>query len=195
MSSTDDLERVEITSSEELRRWLEENHTQRESIWLVTYKKANIQKYVSWGEVVDEVLCFGWIDSVARKLDQERTMVLLSPRKPTSAWSKINKEKVEKLEKAGRMTEAGRRKVRDAKLNGTWSFLDDVEALTIPDDLAKAFAEYKDAESNFREYTPSVQRSILEWIKLAKRSETRESRIVKTTNMAASGLTGVFPPK
>ena len=195
MSSTDDLERVEITSSEELRHWLRENHTQTESIWLVTYKKAITQKYVSWSDVVDEVLCFGWIDSVARKLDRERSMVLLSPRSSASAWSKINKEKAEKLEKAGRMTEAGRRKISDAKLNGSWSFLDDVEALIIPDDLAIAFAEHKGAESNFRAYAPSLQRSILEWIKLAKRSETRANRIVKTTNMAASGLSGKFPPK
>ena len=122
-------------------------------------------------------------------------MVLLSPRSSSSTWSKVNKEKVEKLEKAGRMTEAGRRKVRDAKLNGTWNFLDDVDALIIPDDLAAAFAEHKYAEGNFREYSPSLQHSILEWIKLAKRSKTRASRIAKTTHMASSGLKGVFPPK
>lgn len=93
------------------------------------------------------------------------------------------------------MTKAGRRKISDAKLNCTWSFLDDVEALVIPDDLALAFAKHNDTERNFRAYPPSLQRSILEWIKLARRSETRASRIVKTANMAASGVSGVFPPK
>lgn len=118
---------------QELRRWFEENHRQQESIWLVTYKKNVPDKYVSIQEVLDEVLCFGWMDGRRMKLDDERTLQLLSPRK-TEHWSKTYKDRVAKLTQAGRMHEAGLKAVEAAKQSGMWDFLNDVDALIKPDD-------------------------------------------------------------
>jgi uncharacterized protein YdeI (YjbR/CyaY-like superfamily) len=107
MVKTENFEQVLIESSSQLRDWLQKNHTQQESIWLVTYKKEQIEKYVSVQEVLDELLCFGWIDGVRRKLDEEKTMQLIAPRK-VQHWTKTYKDRFAKLEKDGRMTDAGR---------------------------------------------------------------------------------------
>lgn len=124
----DALQQVEVRSRRELRRWLECNYAQSESVWLVTFKKAAGSLNVPWAELEEEALYFGWIDSVPRRLDAERSMILLSPRKPGSAWSAINKLKVARLTATGQMTPAGLAKVDAAKAEGSSSFLDDVEA-------------------------------------------------------------------
>lgn len=165
-----------------------DNHESAESIWLVTFKKTSGKPYVSYDVVVEEALCFGWIDSLPRKLDDERTMLLLSPRKPGSAWSKANKERVERMNAAGKMRPAGLRKIEEAKADGSWTFLDDVEALVVPDDLAAALAEYENAEKNFADFPPSTKRGILEWIKHAKRAETRSKRVRETAELASRNV-------
>ena len=180
----DELENIEVASVAELRAWLEENYGQEESVWLVTYKKAVLDKYVSIGEVLDELLCFGWMDGRRKKLDEERTMQLVSPRK-TQHWAKSYKERVARLTQEGRMHEAGLAVVAEAKASGMWHFMDDVDALIVPDDLQVALQGQPPAWENYEAFPDSVKRDILRWIKLAKREETRRKRIEKTANLAA----------
>ncbi|MGB3683111.1 MAG: YdeI/OmpD-associated family protein [Rubrobacteraceae bacterium] len=183
-----DFPRAQVESREEWRAWLNANHESAESIWLVTFKKDSGKPYVSYDDVVEEAICFGWIDSLPRKLDDERTMLLLSPRKPGSAWSKANKDRVERMNAAGKMRPAGRQKIEQSKADGSWTFLDDVETLVIPDDLAAALAEYENAEENFAAFPRSAKRGILEWIKQAKRTETRSKRVRETAELASKNV-------
>jgi uncharacterized protein YdeI (YjbR/CyaY-like superfamily) len=134
MVKTENFIQVEIISAAQLRDWLEQNHTQKESIWLVTYKKEVPDKYVSTQEILDEILCFGWIDGIRRKLDEQKTMQLLAPRQ-VQHWTKTYKDRFSKLEKEGRMTDAGREAVLISKRNGLWNFMDDVDALIKPADF------------------------------------------------------------
>jgi len=179
-----DKAKVEVTSSAELRTWLEANHAQEDSIWLVTYKKHMGAKYVSREEVLDEILCFGWIDGRRMKLDADRTMQLIAPRK-TQHWAKSYKDRVAKLEKEGRMHEAGRAVIEASKANGMWTFMDDVDALIVPDDLQTALDANPPAATNFDASAPSYKRNILRWIKLAKTDKTRAKRIAKTADFAS----------
>jgi uncharacterized protein YdeI (YjbR/CyaY-like superfamily) len=183
----EDLQRVEVTSRKALRGWLSKNHTQNESVWLVTYKKPDT-RYIPYGDVVEEVLCFGWVDSLPRKLDDRRSMLLLAPRKAKSAWSKPNKERVERLMKAGLMKPAGLKVVEEAKAKGLWNKLDAVEALETPPDLAKALAKFKTAQKNFEAFPRSAKRGILEWILQARKPETRAARIVETVEKAKDNI-------
>ncbi len=184
----DNYQRVEVTSREQWRNWLVDNHQQLESIWLVTYKKHTRDRYLAYDEIVEEALCFGWIDSLPRKLDSERTMLLLSPRRKGSYWSRLNKERVQRLVDLELMTLAGMAKVEQAQADGTWSFLDDVEALVIPDDLAKALAENPTASKYFENFSPSSKKGILQWIKQSKRETTRTKRISETLAKAEKNI-------
>jgi len=179
-------DRVEVASRAELRAWLEANHRRPDSIWLVTFKSGDA-RYLPYGEIVEEALCFGWVDSLPRALDATRTMLRLSPRKPGSAWSKLNKDRVERMIAGGRMTAAGLRVVEAAKRSGTWSKLDDVEALEVPADLAAALLRHPGSQAAWDGFPRSVRRGILEWIAQAKRPETRAKRIDETAQKAARG--------
>ena len=184
-----DLERVEVTSRQELRTWLELNHRQPESVWLVTYKKSvRPELYVPWEDVVQELLCFGWIDSQAAKLDDERRMVRISPRKPGSAWSGVNKRHVEELARSNLIEQAGWERIREAKRDGSWEFLDDVEAGIIPDDLGAAFDAVPGSRERFDRFPRSTTRATLEWIKRAKRPDTRRQRIAETVLNSDRGV-------
>lgn len=184
-----DHERVVVRSRAEWRAWLSEHHTQTESIWLVTYKKsARPELHVPWTDVVQEAICFGWIDSQASKLDEERRMVRLSPRKRGSAWSAINKAHVAELSEQGLITDAGWEKIEAAKQDGSWEFLDDVEAGIIPEDLATAFESVPGSRESFEAFPRSTTRATLEWIKRAKRPETRQQRISQTVEKSAAGV-------
>ena len=188
-SSVTHLERVEVTSCAELRSWLEANHRQSESVWLVTYKKSvRPELYVPWDEVVRELLCFGWIDSQAAGLDGERRMVRISPRKPGSAWSAVNKRHVEELSRNTLIEEAGWEPIREAKRDGSWEFLDDVEAGIIPGDLAEAFETTPGSREQFDRFPRSTARATLEWIKRAKRPDTRQKRIAETVQKSVEGV-------
>jgi uncharacterized protein YdeI (YjbR/CyaY-like superfamily) len=182
------LKEVEIENRKELRLWLSKNHTQLESVWIVTYKKATVTKYVPYEAIVEEALCFGWIDSLPRSLDAERTMLRLSPRKPKSAWSRANKERAENLIQQRKMRPEGLAKIKQAQANGSWNFLDDVQENIIPKDLSTALAKAPLAKTNFDAFPPSSKRGILEWIKQAKKPETRLSRIRETVEKAAKNI-------
>lgn len=172
----------------EWRAWLAEHHDRPDGVWLVTYKKATGKPRLEYEESVEEALCFGWIDSKAQKLDDERSMLWFAPRKRGTGWSKPNKERVERLIAAGLMTPPGLAKVDAARADGSWTKLDAVEALEIPDDLVAAFVTHPGALPNFEAFPRSVKRGILEWITQARRPETRAARIEETARLAAQNI-------
>ena len=188
-----DFPKIEFRSRQQLRDWLDANHATASSFWLVSFKKHVTDRYVPYGDIVEELLCYGWIDSRTRRVDDDRTMLLVGPRKPGSTWSASNKKRVAKLENAGLMTPAGRKPIDAAKRDGAWSFLDDIENVVIPDDLDSALQENKTAQREFDRFNRSAKKVILLWIKTAKRSETRAKRVRETVRLAAKGLKAAHP--
>ena len=174
---------VEVLSRQELRGWLVEHHRQSMGVWLISHKKSS-PHYLPYDVIVEEALCFGWIDSQPRSLDDARSQVYLSPRKAASAWSKANRERAEHLIAEGLMTPAGLIKIEHAKADGQWDFLVDVQSGVIPNDLATALQANPVAEQYFTAFPPSSKRIILEWIKMAKTAETRGKRIAETVAKA-----------
>lgn len=172
----------------EWRQWLKENHNKKQSIWLICYKKSSDKPTLAWSDAVDEALCFGWIDSTRRPIDNECFKQFFGRRKPNSTWSRVNKEKVEKLIADGRMTEAGLAVIEVAKQNGSWTLLDQVEDLIIPDDLEVAFSKHAGSKGFFLSQSKSVRKMMLSWIVLAKRDETRQKRIDEITECAGNGM-------
>ena len=187
MRSRENAEKVEVKNRKDLRNWLLKNHPRTTGVWLVTYKKASLH-YLAYRNIVQECLCFGWIDSLPRKLDEVRTMLYISPRKQGSNWSKVNKDYVANLQEMGLMQPAGLEKIARAKQDGSWSFLDDVEALILPEDLKVALENNAIALSNWKKFPRSVKRGILEWIKNAKKPATRNKRVTETVNKAAQNI-------
>lgn len=185
---SDAYERLEITSAAQLRAWFEDHHEQAEGIWLVTWKKAALEKHVSYEEVVREALCYGWIDSKGRALDETRSQLLLTPRKPRSNWSRPNKLRVADLTAAGLMRSAGLAVVAAAQQSGTWTALDDVEDLIEPADLRSALDARPAARRHWNAFPRSTRRATLEWIGAAKRPDTRTRRITETVDLAADNL-------
>jgi len=171
-------------SRQEWREWLQDNHDKKQSVWLIYYKKKSTIPTVLYSEAVDEALCFGWIDSKSKPLDEHTFMQFFCRRKNNSVWSKVNKEKIERLTKEGLMTKAGYEIIETAKQNGSWTILDEAEALIIPDDLDKAFQKRKNAKEYFVSLSRSDKRNILQWLVLAKRQETREKRIIEIVELA-----------
>jgi uncharacterized protein YdeI (YjbR/CyaY-like superfamily) len=172
----------------EWRKWLQENHSSKLSIWVIYYKKKSNIPSISYNEAVEEALCFGWIDSKAKGIDSEKSMQYFCTRKPKSVWSRVNKAKVEALIEAGQMTEAGYASIEIAKQNGSWTILDEAEALIIPADLEKALSNYPEALNYFLSLSRSDQRNILQWLVLAKRPETRANRIKEIAELAEQKL-------
>jgi uncharacterized protein YdeI (YjbR/CyaY-like superfamily) len=168
------------TSRQEWRQWLEENHGSKQSVWLVYYKKKTQMPTISWSEAVDEALCFGWIDSTAKPIDEHTYRQFFTKRKPKSVWSKVNKDKIEQLIKNGLMAEAGHKIIEIAKQNGSWATLDDVEALIIPEDLEIALHNNSGLKEIFLNLSRSVIKSHLYRLALAKQPETRQKRISET---------------
>ena len=177
-----------VKNRTELRDWLSKNYTQKQSHWLIYDKQKDGIRALPYGEIVDELLCYGWIDGLARRLNDVQSMLLVSPRKPKSVWSKINKDKVEKLIESGMMTEYGMIKINTAKADGSWAAYDDVDNLVIPVDLEKALTGDLIAKKNFEVFSDSSKKVILFWIMSAKTAETRQKRIEKTVQMAAKNL-------
>ncbi|MYH58500.1 MAG: YdeI/OmpD-associated family protein [Boseongicola sp. SB0675_bin_26] len=184
MSAAADRPHVEIRSMEELGAWLADNHDSSGSVWLVTYKKVH-DAHIAWGDVVEELIAWGWIDSAVRSVDETRYKHLISPRKDSSAWSAASKGIVERLRTEGRMHPSGEARVSVAKENGMWTFLDDVERLEVPDDLAEALGP---ARATFDDWSRSIKRAWLERIKWAKTDPTRAKRIAECARAARENL-------
>jgi uncharacterized protein YdeI (YjbR/CyaY-like superfamily) len=176
------------TSRIDWRQWLEENHRSKKSIWLVCFTKKSNKPTLSWSEAVDEALCFGWIDSTRKTIDNESFIQFFSRRKPNGTWSKVNKEKIKQLIDAELMTEAGLESIEKAKQNGSWTILDEVEELIIPPDLDKAFDSQAGSKDFFLSLSKSVRKAILQWLVLAKQSGTRQKRIGEIAERASQKL-------
>lgn len=171
-----------------LRRWLEQNHRQSGSVWLVLWKAASGRRAISYDDLAEEALAFGWVDSLPRKLDADRSMIRLSPRQSGSAWSRVNKARAERLIAAGLMAPAGLARIEQAKRDGSWSRLDAVEALEMPEDLTAALAGVPEAAARFAAFPRSSKRLILEWIAQARKPETRRNRVEETARLAGQGI-------
>ncbi|MCF2505224.1 YdeI/OmpD-associated family protein [Dyadobacter sp. CY107] len=175
-------------SQEDWRKWLEENHQSEKSVWLIIYKKDSGTPSVNYTNAVDEALCFGWIDSKPNKRDEGSYYQFFAKRNPKSNWSKVNKGKVERLLELGLMTQAGLEAIEIAKERGTWTALDDVDEMIIPEDLQMALDKNKTALAYFDNFPRSSKRGILEWIMNAKRPETRQKRIDETVELATKNV-------
>lgn len=172
-------------SREEWRDWLELNHKEKDAIWLVFYKKGTPNFNLSWSESVDESLCFGWIDSTIKTIDNERFKQYFSKRKPKSNWSKVNKDKVKMLIDQSLMKEAGYKSIEIAKENGSCTILDTVERLEIPEDLEQELRRQKGAMKYFESLNKSSKKGLLYWVASAKRDDTRNKRISEIVENAS----------
>ena len=179
---------VDAEDTRALRAWLKANHARTGGAWLVLHKKGGGPVTLTYTQAVEELLCFGWVDSKPNTLDEHRYKLLIAPRKPTSGWSRLNKERVERLIREGRMTPPGQAAVDVARENGAWDSLDAVENLEMPSDLAKALKAHPAAAANFEGFPRSSKRIILEWIGNAKKEETRAKRVLETATLAAQGI-------
>jgi uncharacterized protein YdeI (YjbR/CyaY-like superfamily) len=172
-------ERVSPSSRADWRGWLEEHHASSPGIWLVYWKKGSGQPTLSYEDAVEEALCFGWIDSRVNALDADRYQQIFTPRKPTSAWSRLNKERVARLLAAGLIAPPGLAVIEAAQRNGAWSTYDAVEALEVPPDLVAALAADPLAKASFHAFSPSHRKQWLYWLADAKRPETRARRLAQ----------------
>lgn len=180
-----ELKKVQPKSRAAWREWLDEHHASSQGIWLVFAKKRTGLPTLSYEDAVQEALCFGWIDSLMKSIDDRFHMQMFTPRKPKSAWSATNKARLAKLMKAGAMTPAGLAAVAEAKKSGSWSTYAEVDKLTIPPELKRAFDANPDAKKNWPTYTPSAQRSFLHMVNNAKRPETREKHAQRVVDLVA----------
>ncbi len=183
-----EIEIFDPTNIKEWRKWLENNHLSKQSVWLVYHNKSSGKKTITWSEAVDVALCFGWIDSKQIKIDNDTSHQFFSKRKPKSTWSKINKQKIQILIEIELMTEAGYKSIEIAKQNGSWTILDEVEELIIPNDLETEFANKPNSKDFFMGLSKSVRKGILQWLVLAKTSETRKKRITEIVEHAEQKL-------
>jgi uncharacterized protein YdeI (YjbR/CyaY-like superfamily) len=170
------------------RAWLEKNHGRAKEIWLAYYKKGTGKTSITYREALEEALCFGWIDSIVKKCDEERYMQKYTPRNPRSLWSAVNKEHVARLIREGRMTEPGRTKIEAAKRNGSWTRLDAIDRdREPPQDLVDALARDPEAGGCFEKMSPSSKKLYSFWVDSAKRPETRARRIAETLARVKAG--------
>jgi uncharacterized protein YdeI (YjbR/CyaY-like superfamily) len=161
------------------RAWLEANHGTARGVWVVSWRKASGKAAVPYPDLVEEAICFGWIDSTVNTLDEHRGMQLMTPRKAKSGWTRLNRRRYADLEAAGRMTDAGRRAAEVAQANGWWTLMDSVEDLVVPDDLAAALDAEPGARSAWDAMAPSLRKQLLWTIATAAQPATRANRIAK----------------
>jgi uncharacterized protein YdeI (YjbR/CyaY-like superfamily) len=182
------FQQVEIGSLAQWRAWLAQNHATSGGIWLVNAKKSTGLPRIAESEAIEEALCWGWIDSLPRSLDADHSMLMFTPRKLKSNWSAVNKERATRMIAEGRMQPSGQAKIDYAKANGQWEALDQVEALSVPDDLSAAFKRYSGSAALFEAFPRSAKRGILEWILNAKGAATRANRLDETARLAAQNI-------
>ena len=183
----DGRELVHPETVEQWRAWLAENHARADGVWLVGWRKRTGRRRMGYEEAIGEALAWGWVDSKAGRLDADREMVWMSPRRKGSVWARSNKERVAQLEAEGRMTDAGRAVIERAKADGSWALLEPVEDLVVPDDLAAAFEARPGAWERWRSFPPTAQRAFLFWIVTAKREETRHKRVEASADLVQQG--------
>ena len=172
------METIYCKDKDDWRAWLELNHTTEKDIWLIYFKKHTKRKTVFYTDAVDEALCYGWIDSIVRTIDDETYMQRFSPRKDKSVWSLVNTDKVKRLIKEKKMTPAGMRLVEIAKKNGEWDKAYSLKVkVEMPIELEEALKANQFAFENFYKFANSYQQAYIRWIIKAKRAETTQRRI------------------
>lgn len=183
MLETGRFAKIEIEKLADLETWLASHHAQTESVWMVRFKKSVPSKYVDRLDVIDLLLCFGWVDGLARKLDDDRTMQLISRRRQ-QAWAKSYKDRAARLIDTGRMRPPGLAAIAESKALGLWDAYADSDALVVPDDLRMALCDQPLAEAFFGAAAPSYRRNVLRWIGSAKQDATRQKRIAITVSLS-----------
>jgi uncharacterized protein YdeI (YjbR/CyaY-like superfamily) len=181
-------EQVLVETRAEWASWLSKHHQRSPGTWLARWKMGSGHPVVPYDDVVEEAIRFGWVDSKPRSLDEEQSLLLVTPRKPKSNWSRINKQRAESLIGSGSMAPAGQAAVEAAKANGAWDALNQVEDLAEPRDLAGALNTNPTARSRWDSFPRSTRRAILEWIGSAKSPVTRQKRIDRTVSDAAMDI-------
>ena len=166
------------------REWLIANHATTKGVYLVSWRRGSGRTSVSYEDAVEEALCVGWIDATGRTLDAERSIQWFAPRRSRSGWARSNKQRMARLTAAGLMLPAGLAAIEEAKRNGTWTLLDDVENLVVPDDLAAALKERPPARERWDAFPPSARRAMLQWVVEARRPETRVGRVTQVAEKA-----------
>jgi uncharacterized protein YdeI (YjbR/CyaY-like superfamily) len=169
------------------RAWLSANGDTARGVWVASWRKASGRDAVRYEDLVEEAICFGWIDSTVNVLDDDRALQLMTPRKPRSGWTRLNRRRVEEMEAQGRMTEAGRRAVARAQADGSWTVYDPVEDLLEPDDLAAALDAVPAARTAWTGFPASARKQMLWWVISAGKAETRARRIATIVEAAADG--------
>lgn len=185
MSVLDDAQHVHADDRATWRAWLEANHATARGVWLVTWRPRSGRVGLDYEAAVEEALCFGWVDSTAGRVDEERGKLYFAPRKPRSVWAASNKARVQRLIHEERMTPAGLDAIERARANGSWDILDTAERLEVPDDLAAALEIRPPATVNFAAFPASARKMLLGWIAVARRPETRAARITRVADAAA----------
>jgi len=190
-----DNERFQPADRGAWRAWLATNHATAAGVWAVTYRRTAGRPVVGYGDLVEEALCFGWIDSRPGRLDDERTMLRFTPRRRGSVWSRPNKERVERLIAGGRMTPAGLQAIEAARADGSWDALNEVDDLVVPGDLAAALAGDAAAARGLEAMSASMKKPILFWVTSARRPETRAHRIEEILRYVAVGRSPLEWPR
>jgi uncharacterized protein YdeI (YjbR/CyaY-like superfamily) len=173
------------------RAWLAANHDTARGVWVASWRKASGRRPIAYEDLVEEAICFGWIDSTVNPLDDERALQLITPRKRKSGWTRRNRDRVAALEAQGRMTDAGRRAVEAAKASGWWTIYDTVDDLLEPADLAGALDASDSARAAWNGFPPSTRKQMLWWVATAGRPATRAGRIAKIVSEAEHGRRAV----
>lgn len=181
-------EHLYFKNAQEWRNWLHDNHTKATKAYLIFYKVSSTFESMRWEEAVQVAICYGWIDSTVKRIDDDRRRQLFTPRKDKSVWSKLNKTYIEKLIADDLMHESGLKKIEIAKQNGSWESLNGVENLEIPKDLEIAFSQNKTALDNYNNFSKSYRKSYLYWLNQAKREETRSNRIAEIISLCEQNI-------
>ena len=183
-----DLEELYFKDDSEWRKWLHANYNTSKGVYLIFYKVGHEMPSMRWEEAVRVALCYGWIDSTVKRLGDGKRRQYFCPRKPKSVWSKVNKDHLKTLEADGLIHKSGYNAIAIAKLNGSWTALDDVENGIIPNDLKKAFDCNKKAFENYQSFTQGQRKSYLYWLNQAKGDETRKKRIEEIITLCKQGV-------
>ncbi|MEM6687610.1 MAG: YdeI/OmpD-associated family protein [Bacteroidota bacterium] len=181
-------EELYFKNDTEWRAWLAKHHATSAGVYLIFYKVSSEKESMRWEEAVKVALCFGWIDSTVKRLDDERRRQYFCPRKPKSVWSKLNKSYLVELIAEGKMHESGSQKMIAAMKDGSWTALDDVENLIVPKDLQQAFNTHPTAHENYQNFSPSYRKGYLYWLNQAKRETTRAQRIAEIIRLCTENI-------
>jgi uncharacterized protein YdeI (YjbR/CyaY-like superfamily) len=178
-----------VKTREEWRKWLEENHSDMQGIWLIYYKKISGKPRIPYNDAVEEALCFGWIDGKIKRVNDDYYIQWFTPRRPGSQWSKLNICRVQKLIKEGQMRPEGLAAYE--KVTKKPELIYDInteDSMLVPDDLINALKKNVEAYNNFINFPPSSRKLYILWLNNAKREETRQGRLVKIVDRSAKNI-------